>query len=310
MSSASNISRRLWFKQSSIAAAACSAIATSGSTPALANWLTSDASLKGKRLLFFTKSSGFQHSVIAREGDAPSYADRIMLALAKEHEFEVECTKDGSVFDGDLDKYDAIFFMTTGDLTQIGTDGHPAMSPQGKQRMLDAISAGKGFMGCHCASDTFHSAGPANENQAKPDPYIAMLGGEFIRHGRQQEARMLVSSAKFPGLEKVSDQFKLNEEWYSLKNFAPDMHVILVTETEGMVDADYDRPKYPGTWARKHGEGRVFYTSMGHREDVWSNDIFKNLVIGALKWTTRIVEADLTPNLKEVTPGATTMPKL
>jgi type 1 glutamine amidotransferase len=266
--------------------------------------------LAGKRLLFFTKSSGFQHSVIAREGNSPSYADRIMLALAKEHGFEVENSKDGSVFDGDLDKYDAIFFMTTGDLTQVGTDGHPAMSPKGKERLLEAIAKGKGFMGCHCASDTFHSAGPANENQDKPDPYIAMLGGEFIRHGRQQEARMLISSPKFPGIEKVGEEFKLNEEWYSLKNFAPDMHVILVTETEGMVDADYDRPKYPGTWARKHGEGRVFYTSMGHREDVWSNDIFKNLILGAFRWATKVADADLTPNLKEVTPGATTMPKL
>lgn len=302
-------SRRNWLKQSSLLAAGAAVAATS-TTSALASWIPNDGSLAGKRLLFFTKSSGFQHSVIAREGNSPSYADRIMLALAKEHGFEVENSKDGSVFDGDLDKYDAIFFMTTGDLTQVGTDGHPAMSPKGKERLLEAISKGKGFMGCHCASDTFHSAGPANENQDKPDPYIAMLGGEFIRHGRQQEARMLISSPKFPGIEKVGKEFKLNEEWYSLKNFAPDMHVILVTETEGMVDADYDRPKYPGTWARKHGEGRVFYTSMGHREDVWSNDIFKNLILGAFRWATKVADADLTPNLKEVTPDATTMPKL
>lgn len=302
-------SRRHWLKQTSLIAAGA-AVANSQATPVLGSWFSDEGSLAGKRLLFFTKSSGFQHSVIAREGNAPSYADRIMLGLAKEYGFEVENSKDGSVFDGDLDKYDAIFFMTTGDLTQVGTDGHPAMSPKGKERLLEAIAKGKGFMGCHCASDTFHSAGPANENQEKPDPYIAMLGGEFIRHGRQQEASMLISSPKFPGLEKVSEEFKLNEEWYSLKNFAPDMHVILVTETKGMVDADYDRPKYPGTWARKHGEGRVFYTSMGHREDVWSNDIFKNLIIGAFRWATKVVDADLTPNLKEVTPGATTMPKL
>lgn len=309
MATSFQLSRRTWLKQSSLLASAA-ALASSTASPAVASWFSSENSLAGKRLLFFTKSSGFQHSVIAREGDSPSFADRIMLALAKEHGFEVENTKDGTVFDGDLNKYDAIFFMTTGDLTQVGTDGHPAMSAKGKQRLLDAISAGKGFMGCHCASDTFHSAGPANENQDKPDPYIAMLGGEFIRHGRQQEARMLISSPKFPGLEKVKQEFKLNEEWYSLKNFAPDMHVILVTETEGMVDADYDRPKYPGTWARPHGQGRVFYTSMGHREDVWANDIFKNLIIGALRWTTKLVDADLTPNLKEVSPGASTMPKL
>ena len=30
-----------------------------------------------------------------------------------------------------------------------------------------------------------------------------------------------------------------------------------------------------------HGKGRVFYTSMGHREDVWDNPLFQNLLLGA-----------------------------
>ncbi len=309
MSSVNQLSRRQWLHRSS-ALAATAAMAAGNSSSLWANMAVDAGSLKGKKLLFFTKSATFQHSVIAKEGDGPSYADRVLMGLAKEHGFEVVSTKDGTVFDGDLDQFDCIFFMTTGDLTQVGTDGHPAMSAKGKQRLLDAVTAGKGFIGTHCASDTFHSAGPAAENQKVLDPYIAMLGGEFIRHGRQQEAKSLVTSPKFPGIENVKDSFSINEEWYSLKNFAPDMHVILVLETKGMVDADYDRPKYPGTWARKHGSGRVFYTSMGHREDVWSNDIFKNLIVGALKWTTGVVDVELTQNIKDVTPEAMVMPKL
>ena len=31
-----------------------------------------------------------------------------------------------------------------------------------------------------------------------------------------------------------------------------------------------------------HGKGRVFYTSMGHREDVWENAKFQGLAIGGL----------------------------
>ena len=26
---------------------------------------------------------------------------------------------------------------------------------------------------------------------------------------------------------------------------------------------------YPVAWTKLHGKGRVFYTSLGHREDVW-----------------------------------------
>ena len=47
---------------------------------------------------------------------------------------------------------------------------------------------------------------------------------------------------------------------------------------------------------------RVFYTSMGHREDVWTNPMYQGLLLGALGWATGRVDADLTPNIKEVTP--------
>lgn len=265
---------------------------------------------KRKKILFFTKSSTFEHSVVKRQQGAPAYAERILSEFAKGAGFDIEATKDGSVFDGDLGSYDAFFFYTTGDLTVSGIDKQPPMTTNGKQKLLDAIAAGKGFIGSHCASDTYHSKGKPFANQTDLDPYIAMIGGEFIRHGRQQVARMRTVDRKFAGIEKAGDGFDLNEEWYSLKNFAGDMHVILVQETKGMKDADYDRPPYPATWARKHHDGRVFYTSMGHREDVWTNPIFQSLVLGALRWTTGQVDADLTPNIKEVTPQASVLPNV
>lgn len=289
------------------ASATAAAVAT---IPWLSQSLIAADEGKGKRkkILFFTKSSTFEHSVVKRQQGAPAYAERVLSEFAQG--FDIEATKDGAVFDGDLSGYDAFFFYTTGDLTVSGTDKQPPMTAKGKQKLLDAIAAGKGFIGSHCASDTYHSVGKPFANQSELDPYIAMIGGEFIRHGRQQIARMRTVDRKFEGADKAGEGFDLNEEWYSLKNFASDMHVILVQETKGMKDADYDRPPYPATWARKHQAGRVFYTSMGHREDVWTNPIFQSLVLGALRWTTGQVEADLTPNIKVVTPEASTLPNV
>jgi uncharacterized protein len=278
-------------------------------SPFFAQTLASATNLKRPKVLFFTKSSGFQHSVVKREGDAPAYAERVLAEFAGAAGFDVESTKDGTVFDGDLDRFDAFFFYTTEDLTQAGTDKTPPMTAKGKQQLLDAIAAGKGMLGSHCASDTFHTQGDRRKNQSTPDPYIAMIGGEFIGHGAQQAARMRVVDPKFPGLEKAEAGFDLNEEWYSLKNFAPDMHVLLVQETKGMKGLDYERPPYPATWARMHQKGRVFYTSMGHREDVWINPIFQATVIGGLRWATGLVDADVTPNIATVTPEAQTLPK-
>jgi type 1 glutamine amidotransferase len=268
-----------------------------------------------RRILMFTRSETFEHPVVHRANGKLSLAERIVTDLGKQHNFEVNCQKDGRVFvNDDLSKYDAFLFESQGDLSQEKCkDGSPPMPPEGKKALLDAIAGGKGFVGCHCASDTFHSAGyPKNRWESqKPDqidPYIAMVGGEFAGHGEQQAGWMRVVDAEFPGAKSLKD-FELKEEWYSLKNFAPDLHVILVQDTEGMKNFDYQRPKFPATWARKHHKGRVFYTSMGHREDVWENKTFQQLLLGGIAWAVGNVKAEVPANIAKVTPHASELPK-
>jgi type 1 glutamine amidotransferase len=270
---------------------------------------------KTKKLLVYTRSQTFEHSVVRpAKGKTKSLVEEIVTELGSKHGFEVMHTKDGRIFEPDsIKEFDAFLFETTGDLTKEGGDKQPPMSPQGKQALLQAIAAGKGFVGCHCASDTFHSSGLEikqweNAPEEKRDPYIRMIGGEFIRHGAQQKAWMRVIDKSFPGAKGVED-FNINEEWYSLKNFSPDLHVILVQDTQGMKGLDYERPNFPATWARKHEKGRVFYTSMGHREDVWENATFQQLLVGGLMWAFGRVDAELTPNLTTAAPKGSELPK-
>lgn len=266
---------------------------------------------KPQRVLYFTRSAGFEHSVVKREGDQLSHSEKILTEMGQAAGVEVECTKDGRVFDGDLGKYDAIAFYTSGDLTKPDQLKTPPMSPQGKKNLLEAVAAGKGFVGFHAATDSFHSPGPANQNQAEDqvDPYIKMIGGEFVSHGPQQEARIRLVS-KFPGTPRdaeIGKSISLYEEWYASKNFAKDLHVIFVQETAGMQGDCYQRPDFPATWARMHGKGRVFYTSLGHREDVWTNPLFQALTRGAFGWAMGNLDADVTPNIDQVTPQARQM---
>jgi type 1 glutamine amidotransferase len=261
-----------------------------------------------RKVLFFTKSSGFEHSVVKRDGDKLGLAETVFTDLGKKHGFEVMVTKDGGVFDKDLAGYDVFFFYTSGNLLDPGTDKHPPMTAKGKEALLDAVKGGKGFMGSHCASDTFHSPGNRSETQASPDPYIAMLGGEFIRHGPQQKARVRVIDQAFPGQKSAGPSFEIQEEWYSNKNFAPDLHVLHVLETKGMEGDDYERPPFPLSWARMHGKGRVFFTSLGHREDVWTSPMFQEMLTGAVAWCAGDAKADVTPNLKEAAPENGALP--
>ena len=42
---------------------------------------------------------------------------------------------------------------------------------------------------------------------------------------------------------------------------------------------------YPQAWYQDFGEGRSFYTSLGHRDDIWSNDpVFQAHVVGGIRW--------------------------
>ncbi len=270
-----------------------------------AGW-TALAQQKKHKVLYFTQSAGFEHSAVKRNGDQLSFSEKTLIDIGKRNGIEVVCTKDGTVFDGDLDQYDAIAFYTSGDLTE-GKDkyGNPPMSVAGKKKLLDTIAAGKGFVGFHSATDSFRNPG-----SPKKDPYIVMVGGEFIGHGTQQNANQRITSPKFPGLAGLGDSFGFQEEWYTFDKYGDDLHVILVQDTTKMstkADVDkklYDRPPFPATWARMHGKGRVFYTSMGHREDVWTNPIFQQIVLGGFAWAMHDADADVTPNIAKVTPKA------
>ena len=251
------------------------------------------ADKKKQKVLYFTRSAGFEHGAVRRNGDELSFSEKVLTEMGARAGFDVECTKEGNVFDGDLDKYDLIAFYTSGDLTKEKQGQGSPMSPEGKQNLLDAVAAGKGFVGLHAATDSFRSGGI--------DPYIAMIGGEFVSHGPQQKATVTLTSPKFPGASK---SLSLNEEWYAVQKFAEDMHVILVQETEGMNGACYQRPPFPATWARKHEKGRVFYTTFGHRDDIWTNPDVQEIMLGGIAWAMGNVDADVTPNLAKVAPKA------
>jgi type 1 glutamine amidotransferase len=277
-------------------------------------WSLTQRSVRGengsptrKRVLFFTKNNGYYHEVVRRRHpDELSFAERVLVALGEKANVEVVCSKDGRLFDQDLDQWDAFAFYCNGDLTAAGEVGEPPMSPAGKDNLLTAIAAGKGFIGFHSTCNCWKSPGPLYENNPQVDPFLAMLGGEFIAHGPQQEATLTVTSTTFPRSRQLAPEssIRLFDEWYALKNFARDLHVILVQETEGMKGECYQRPPFPTTWARFHGQGRVFFTSLAHTQAVWEHPFFQTLILAAFDWTLRRADAELPPNLKDVTPEA------
>lgn len=275
---------------------------------------TLSAAAPKKRLLFFSKSSGFEHPVISWKGGQPSFAEKILMEIGAKQGWEFEFSKDGSKFSKEyLSGFNALVFYTSGDLTKVGKDQQPAMTADGEQALFNYIRGGGGFVGLHCASDTFHTPGDApadanGNNTGHCSPYICMIGGEFITHGAQQTATNKVIDPGFPGYEHAGESFTLQEEWYALKNFNHDMHALTVIDTSTMQGPMYKRPPYPTAWARMEGKGRVYYNAMGHRDDVWTSELYQNMLIGAIRWASGDVQVALTPNLEKVAPEAAIHP--
>ncbi|HEV2694356.1 MAG TPA: ThuA domain-containing protein [Verrucomicrobiae bacterium] len=150
-----------------------------------------------------------------------------------------------------LKNYDGVVFAsTTGDL--------PIPDKQG---FLDWIKAGHAFIGLHAATDTFHGW----------PGYIDMIGGEFKHHGKQVSVDCLNQDPANPATAALPKTWTIQqEEIYQLTNYdSAKVHELLVLDKHPETGA---AGSYPVSWCKDYGTGKVFYTSIGHREDIIDAD--------------------------------------
>lgn len=248
-----------------------------------------------KKVLYFTKSSGFEHSVVARQGDRMAHSERIMAEICAGRQVELTITKDGSYLTPDrLREFDTIVFYTTGNLLEPGTDKHPAMSQEALDALFAYVKDGGGFMAIHAGTDTLRSE-PASE-------YTKMVGGTFRTHGAQEVATVKVVDPNFPAMKGLPVEFAFQEEWYLHQqiNLGKDMRVLMLLDCPNMKQDMYkELPPQPMTWCSNYGDGRVFVTGIGHREDVWEAPWFKGMLDKAFDWTFGDVDGDASPNFEK-----------
>jgi len=161
-----------------------------------------------------------------------------------------------------LKQYNAVIFAnTTGDLPLPDRDAFIAW-----------IHAGGALIGMHSASDTFHGF----------RPYLETLGGEFLTHNAQATVECLVQDPEHPAVSHFGPSFTVTDEIYIQKNFHRDqVHGLLGLDQHPNSKAPGD---YPISWCKQVGAGRVFYTELGHREDVWENPAYQQHILGGIKW--------------------------
>lgn len=180
-----------------------------------------------------------------------------------------------------LDFFDAVFFMTTGEL------------PMDASQKADLISFvrddGKGFLGAHNATDTFY----------KWPEYGELIGGYFDGHPWNQfEATVKVEDRGFPATRHFPESFVIRDEIYQTKNlsrFSVRVLMSLDTSNVDMTAKGVHSNDIPLTWVREYGKGRVFYNGFGHPPEVWSQPDIQTMWIEAVKWTLGLTDGDATP---------------
>ena len=222
------------------------------------------------RLLFLTHSAGFCHSVVKRpSADQPSFAETVFLREASD-KYEIVATQDCSTLEAEsLAKFDVVMFYTTGDLP---------VSEAVRAGFLDWMKAGGSFVGIHCATDTW---------KQKPD-YVDFVGGVFDGHPWHETVTLLVEDQEHPSTAHLGTVWTIQDEIYQFKDWKRSSQQNLLSMIEassGLAKGARADGDYANAWCKTYGKGRMFYTGLGHREDVWLNPAFMQHLLGGIEWT-------------------------
>ena len=241
------------------------------------------------RILYFTYSAGYRHDVIP-------LSKAILTQLGRNSGvFEVISTEDTSEFSTEnLKRYAAVMFYTSGELPMSGAQ---------KTALLNFVRSGRGFIGVHSATDTFYSW---------PD-YLDLVGGYFNGHPWHQAVTIEVVDTGDPLVAFLGNSF--NSRTKSTKSATSTIvdHTCSYASTKARWTlvrpvCINDFYGWPLAWKRFYGEGRVFYTALGHEASAWQDLRYQRILTNAILWSMRMSprsRCSCAPSLSITSPGKT-----
>jgi type 1 glutamine amidotransferase len=197
-----------------------------------------------------------------------------------------------------LKNYDAIAFVSTTGLLPIPDE----------KAFLDWVAAGHPVIALHASLD----------RGATSDEQMEMLSGgaRFAGHpGNGNLARKIYTvDAKHPATKDWPDGVAIVDEYYQFYHMGPSGRIAGVdwSKVHSLLDMDFEGTRMPVAWTKMYGKGRVFYTSLGHRDDVvlpyvnnldygyerengnWIALAYQKHLLEGIRWALGYTEADTT----------------
>lgn len=253
-----------------------------------------------RRLLVFTLTRGFRHESI------PAGVAAMRALAEKTRAFEVEHSEDPAMFEpSSLAQFDAVCLLnTTGELflapdyDKLPPEQQAAALQRDelrKEALRDFVEGGKGLVGIHAATDTLYQW----------EWFGSAIGGYFDGHPWHEQVGVKVEEPSHPVNAACSDgDFTIVDEIYQIKSpYARDKLRVLLSldcsktdmKKDGVHRTDGD---FAISWVRMQARGRVYYCSLGHRDEIyWNPKVLRHYLAG-IQFALGDLAADASPRGK------------
>jgi hypothetical protein len=200
----------------------------------------SDGAARSTRVLIYTRTTGQRHDSI------PVAADFIGRS-AKLAGLTTETSEDTTKFtDAGLAPYGAVILLaTTGEPFGPGTVGINALAAY--------VKNGGALVGIENATHAYDD--PSDNSET----YVGLLGADFAGHPGDFMSATCTKQGNHPSVAMLPANFNVMDEIYSFTRFRMDNQVVLTCASDHR----------PVSWYREEGAGRIFYTALGHSNEIW-----------------------------------------
>ncbi|PWZ02486.1 class I glutamine amidotransferase-like protein [Testicularia cyperi] len=255
-----------------------------------------------KKILIYSYTQGFRHYSIPTavqtvrslgENNSPGYDS---VHSEDPSDFEEE---------GFLDQFDALVFISV---------SGKALSKKGAGALRRYIEAGGGYVGVHEACDALY----------EQKWYGRLVGAYFNYHPQITHATLNVVNHSHPSVAHLGDTWKVYEEMYNFNSDPSKYgkQYVLTADEDSYADpvetkaqrASEQGSPHPIAWWSEGGqldynphvkvgggtdptkaqiragtegnggEGRMFYTGLGHTNAIWKDEDMQSHILGAIQW--------------------------
>ena len=236
------------------------------------------AKLSGNAILIFSKTNGF------RDDEQIVAANRALEEIARARGWSSYTTENAAIFNpAQLARFKAVVWNSvSGDV----------LTPEQRSAFRAWLEKGGGFVGLH---------GAGGDPQYAWRWYVDdLIGAQFIGHimdPQFQAANLNVEDRDHPATRDLPKVWRRTDEWYSFASNPRDKgYRILVTIDEKSYSPfekllPFTKPKdirmgadHPMVWTHCVGDGRAFYSALGHAASTYGEPLHRKMIGGAIAW--------------------------